>query len=103
MTSLLDLSPALWQALFLTLGLATCTTLILLVICIPLANWLNTRQGQWVLLLETLLTLPIVLPPTVIGFYLLLAMSPNTESATGGTRMLASPCRSLSWAWLWAL
>ncbi len=77
MTNLLDLSPALWQALFLTLGLATCTTLILLVICIPLANWLNTRQGQWVLLLETLLTLPIVLPPTVIGFYLLLAMSPQ--------------------------
>ena len=77
MTSLLELPDALWQALALTLSLAACTTVILLLICIPLANWLNTRQGPLVLMLETVFTLPIVLPPTVIGFYLLLAMSPQ--------------------------
>lgn len=77
MTSLFGLSAELWQALRLTLFLAACTTVILLLICIPLANWLNTRRGPFILFLETVFTLPIVLPPTVIGFYLLLAMSPH--------------------------
>ncbi len=65
------------SALFLTLKLALTTTLFLLIICLPLASWLaNTRSWlkPWV---ESVVALPLVLPPTVLGFYLLLLMSPQ--------------------------
>lgn len=65
------------EAFGLTIQLALTTTTLLLVIGIPLALWLNhDRRGRkiWI---ETLITLPIVLPPTVIGFYLLILFSPH--------------------------
>lgn len=71
------MTPEFAQALWLTLKLATCTTLILLLICIPLAGWLNAGRSPVLFVLEAMLTLPVVLPPTVIGFYLLVAMSPQ--------------------------
>ena len=71
------LPPALWSAVGLTLALAAVSSLVLLVIGIPLAHWLNTSRMRGVALFETLLSLPIVLPPTVIGFYLLVLMSPT--------------------------
>ncbi len=67
----------LMEAFGLTIQLALTTTTLLLVIGIPLALWLNhDRRGRkiWI---ETLITLPIVLPPTVIGFYLLILFSPH--------------------------
>ncbi|MGI4869581.1 MAG: molybdate ABC transporter permease subunit [Janthinobacterium lividum] len=70
--------PDYWQTLRLTLTLAACTTALLLVLGLPLAYGL--AYGRWRLrpLLEAVVSLPLVLPPTVIGFYLLLAFSDST-------------------------
>lgn len=81
----MSLSPALWQSLVLTLELATVTTLLLLLIGIPLAHWLNTSRWKGIVVIESLTTLPVVLPPTVIGFYLLVLFAP--QSPLGATWM----------------
>ena len=75
-SSILGLPAPLWQSLWLTLRLAAITTLVLGLIGLPLAHWLNTTRWRLAPALETLVALPIVLPPTVIGFYLLVAFSP---------------------------
>jgi len=64
-------------AIILTLKLASLTTLILLVFATPLAWWLARSRGSLRNLLEPIVALPLVLPPTVMGFYLLLLFSPN--------------------------
>jgi molybdate transport system permease protein len=66
------------QAIFLTVRLATLTTLILLVISVPLGYWLAYGKAPWKLLVEAAVALPLVLPPTVLGFYLLVMMGPRT-------------------------
>lgn len=75
-------TPELWAAIGLTLKLAAVSSLVLVVIGVPLAQWLNTSRMPGVIFIETLVSLPIVLPPTVIGFYLLVLMSPT--HAVGG-------------------
>jgi len=62
--------------LWLTLKLALSTTLILFVVAIPLASWFSGRKTPLKVIVESVVTLPLVLPPTVIGFYLLMAFSP---------------------------
>ena len=64
-------------ALWTTLRLATLTTIILLIIATPLAWWLARTSWRYKFLLEALVALPLVLPPTVLGFYLLIALGPN--------------------------
>lgn len=64
-------------ALFVTLRLASLTTLILLVVGTPLAWWLARSRARWKFLVEALVALPLVLPPTVLGFYLLLVLGPQ--------------------------
>jgi molybdate transport system permease protein len=66
-----------WLAIGLSLRLAACTTLILLVLGLPLAYWLARSTWRGKFLVEALVALPLVLPPTVLGFYLLLAMGPR--------------------------
>lgn len=66
-----------WQAIALTLQLATLTTLILVAVGVPLAWWLARSRSWWVEPVAALVALPVVLPPTVLGFYLLVAMGPN--------------------------
>jgi molybdate transport system permease protein len=73
----LNFAPELWQSLWLTLKLAFLTTVALCILGIPLAHWLNVSRWRGALLVETLVTLPIVLPPTVIGFYLLVFFAPQ--------------------------
>lgn len=73
----LGLASPLWQSLALTLRLAAITTLVLGLIGLPLAHWLNTTRTRLAPFLETLVTLPVVLPPTVIGFYVLVGLSPQ--------------------------
>ena len=73
----LGLPGDLWQALGLTLELAAVTTVVLGIAGLPLAHWLNTSRRRVAPVVETLVALPLVLPPTVIGFYLLIAFSPN--------------------------
>lgn len=67
-----------WSPLILTLQLALITTLILLVISVPLAYWLAYSNSRVKPIIQTLVSMPLVLPPTVIGFYLLLVLSPNS-------------------------
>lgn len=66
-----------WSAIWLTMRLATATTFILFVVGIPLAYWLATTRWRGRFLIEAVVALPLVLPPTVLGFYLLIAMSPH--------------------------
>ena len=71
------LTPESWQAIALTLKLAGLTTLALLLIATPLAWWLAQTSSRWRAPITALVTLPLVLPPTVLGFYLLVLMGPN--------------------------
>ena len=66
-----------WQAIGLTLQLATATTFILLLVATPLAWWLSQTQSKWRAAVGALVTLPLVLPPTVLGFYILVVLGPD--------------------------
>jgi molybdate transport system permease protein len=65
------------QALLLSIRLALCVSSILFVVGLPLAYWLTYSRWRWKFLLEAVVALPLVLPPTVLGFYMLLAMGPR--------------------------
>ena len=71
-------SAELWPAIGLTLKLAAITSAILFILGLPLAQWLNNARGRLMVIPEALITLPIVLPPTVIGFYLLVVFAPQS-------------------------
>ncbi|MCK2095809.1 molybdate ABC transporter permease subunit [Thauera aromatica] len=64
-------------AIRLTLELAALSTAILLLLCTPLAWWLATTPSRWKAPIDAVVALPLVLPPTVLGFYLLVAMGPE--------------------------
>ena len=66
-----------WQPLILTFKLALITTLLLFFIAIPLAYWMAFTKSKLKPVIETLVSMPLVLPPTVLGFYLLIAFSPS--------------------------
>jgi molybdate transport system permease protein len=66
-----------WSAIRLTLALATLTTLLLLLFGTPIAWWLARTRSRWKGPVAAVVALPIVLPPTVLGFYLLVAMGPR--------------------------
>lgn len=66
-----------WMAVWLTLKLATLVTLLLLVIATPVAWWLSQTGSRWKGVVGAAVALPLVLPPTVLGFYLLLLMGPQ--------------------------
>ncbi|MDP9095625.1 MAG: molybdate ABC transporter permease subunit [Pseudomonadota bacterium] len=77
-TSLVDvLSPEIGTALWLTIQLATVTTIILLIVGTPLAWWLDRSQAWWKESVAAVVALPLVLPPTVLGFYLLVLLGPD--------------------------
>jgi molybdate transport system permease protein len=71
------ISPEAGQAIWLTIQLATLTTALLLLIATPLAWWLAQTRSRWGAPIGALITLPLVLPPSVLGFYLLVAMGPQ--------------------------
>src|SRR6478735_8124752 len=66
-----------FEPLWLTLKLAFVTTFILLIVSIPLAWWLAYKKNNFKTVIEAVVSMPLVLPPSVIGFYLLLAFSPS--------------------------
>jgi molybdate transport system permease protein len=80
-----------WQALALSLKLATVTTAILLAVAVPLAALLVLGRGRWLSALEALAALPLVLPPTVLGFFLLVVLGPRTGVGRGITALLGHP------------
>src|SRR5688572_7473100 len=83
----------LWQPVRLTLELALLSTTLLLVVSTPLSWWLARSQARWKEVVATVVALPLVLPPTVLGFYLLLLLGPHGPggwvASLGGARSLA--------------
>ncbi len=79
-----------WQAIWLSVKLASATTAILLLLGAPLAYWLTFSKRRWKFLVEAVVAMPLILPPTVLGFYLLIALGPRSpigaayEKITGG-------------------
>lgn len=78
--TLADLPPEIWQSLALTFRLAAVVTVILLVAAVPLAWWLAATRRRWAVVVESVVTLPIVLPPTVLGFYLITLFAPDAPA-----------------------
>ena len=80
-----------WQAFWLTIRLAAVVTAILVVVGFPLAYWIAFSRWRWKFLVEAIVALPIVLPPTVLGFYVLVALGQRSplgswwQSITGHT------------------
>lgn len=67
-----------WTAIILTAKLAAIVSSILLLIGIPLAYWISFSKLKWRFLVEAVVALPIILPPTVLGYYVLIAISPKS-------------------------
>jgi len=67
-----------WQAFWLTIRLAFLVAIILIAIGLPIAYWITYSHWRWKFLVEAVVALPIVLPPTVLGFYLLFALGPRS-------------------------
>lgn len=78
-----------WEAIALTARLAIVVSVLLLIVGIPIAYWVAFTRRRWKFLVEAVVALPLVLPPTVLGFYVLVALGPRSplgrwyESATG--------------------
>jgi molybdate transport system permease protein len=70
-----------WQAFELTIRLAVLVAAILLIIGLPVAYWIAFSQWRWKFLIEAVVALPIVLPPTVLGFYILIALGARSPFA----------------------
>ncbi len=88
-----------WEPVRLTIELATITTLALLVVATPLAWWLARSRAWWKEVVAAVVALPIVLPPTVLGFYLLIALGPG---APGGALASLWGARTLAFTF-WGL
>jgi molybdate transport system permease protein len=67
-----------WQAFWLTLQLAVTVSAVLLLLGLPIAYWIAFSRWRWKFMVEAVVALPIVLPPTVLGFYVLVAMGPRS-------------------------
>jgi len=96
--------PMNWEALITTLELASVTSVILMVIALPLSYWFAFSEWRWKFLLEAVVALPLVLPPTVLGFYVLIALGPQSPLGRFGLAftfnglVLASVLHSLPFA-----
>ena len=80
-----------WQALALTLRLAALTTVLLLVAAIPLAYWIVSTRSALRAVVEAITTLPLLLPPTVLGFYLLVLLGPRTAFGRAWIHLTGHP------------
>jgi molybdate transport system permease protein len=67
-----------WTAIGLSLRLSFWTTFVLLLLGLPIAHWLTFSRRRWKVAIEAIVALPIVLPPTVLGFYVLIAIGPRS-------------------------
>lgn len=78
-------------ALLLTFRLALVTTAILVVIAVPIAYWIAFTGSRWRTVVQAVCSLPIVLPPTVLGFYLLIGLGPQTALGRGIIHIIGHP------------
>lgn len=79
-----------WTAIGLSLRLAVCTTLILTLVGMPVAWWLARSRWRGKFLVEAIVALPLVLPPTVLGFYLLMALGPHSPLGQAYIRLFGT-------------
>ena len=84
--------PAEWQAIDVTLRLCLYTTIILLLLATPLAWWLAKGRSRGRDVVQAIVSLPLVLPPTVLGFYLLVAMGPGDTGQNAGRPGVSPSC-----------
>jgi molybdate transport system permease protein len=80
-----------WVAIAVTFKLALLTAGILLVIGLPIAYWLTFSRRRWKFLIESVVALPLVLPPTVLGFYILVAIGPHSPVGQFYTDLVGHP------------
>lgn len=80
-----------WTAIWLTFKLASLTAAALLVIGLPIAYWLTYSRWRWKFLVESVVALPLVLPPTVLGFYILVAIGPHSPIGRFYTDIVGQP------------
>jgi molybdate transport system permease protein len=80
-----------WTAIILTLKLAGMTSLALIVIGLPIAYWVSFSRWRWKFLVESVVALPLVLPPTVLGFYILVAIGPQSPIGRLYTDLVGHP------------
>src|SRR5574341_33363 len=80
-----------WEASFLTFKLAAVVSFILLLLGLPVAYWITYSRSRWKFVIEAVVAMPLVLPPTVLGYYVLVSLGPRSplghwyESLTGST------------------
>ncbi|MFZ1803451.1 MAG: molybdate ABC transporter permease subunit [Nitrospira sp.] len=79
------------MAIWVTCKLATLTSLALLIIGLPIAYWLTYSKWRWKFLIESIVALPLVLPPTVLGFYILIAIGPHSPMGHFYTDLVGHP------------
>ncbi|MBA5865430.1 MAG: molybdate ABC transporter permease subunit [Nitrospira sp. CR1.3] len=80
-----------WTAIWVTFKLASLTAVALLVIGLPIAYWLTYSRWRWKFLVESVVALPLVLPPTVLGFYILVAIGPHSPIGRFYTDVVGQP------------
>jgi molybdate transport system permease protein len=80
-----------WTAIGVTVKLATLTALILVAVGLPIAYWLSFSRRRWKFLIESVVALPLVLPPTVLGFYILVAIGPHSPFGQFYTSLVGHP------------
>src|SRR5256712_13959371 len=80
-----------WAPIVLTLKLAGLTALILVAVGMPIAYWLTYSRWRWKFLAESVVALPLVLPPTVLGFYVLVAVGPKSPLGQGDQALVGPP------------
>jgi molybdate transport system permease protein len=80
-----------WTAISVTFQLATFTALILLAVGLPVAYWLTFSRWRWKFLVESVVALPLVLPPTVLGFYILVAIGPHSPVGQLYSKLVGHP------------
>jgi molybdate transport system permease protein len=80
-----------WTAIWVTCKLASLTSIALLAIGLPIAYWLTYSKWRWKFLIESIVALPLVLPPTVLGFYILVAIGPHSPIGQFYTDIIGHP------------
>lgn len=80
-----------WIAIWVTFKLASLTAVSLLVIGLPIAYWLAYSTWRWKFVVESIVALPLVLPPTVLGFYILVAIGPHSPIGRFYTDLVGHP------------
>jgi molybdate transport system permease protein len=80
-----------WTAISVTFQLATLTAVILLMVGLPIAYWLTFSRWRWKFVVESVVALPLVLPPTVLGFYILVAIGPHSPIGRLYTDLIGHP------------